>query len=342
MAVLFAPAQHAEQLTWVRRARPSISRELKREIRHFGFIFARTPEVFPGVWPAAEQRDFARELAVLRRALRPYTDALLIRLSGERLVDDARIAQLRKKSWYRNAARRYAEDHPQARAMLEEFVASPRSSLDRLCASLEAFYNGVMEPLMGSIDAQLRRDVEMRTGILRLHGLAALLRTLTPDVTVRRENRRHCTIRFGASDSVRILTERSSFTLVPSYFTWPQVQSFFLRRKNGGVDCTLVYPLPALPATARNIPNRTAAARLLNALGERSRLRIIELLAQRDLSTRELAGFLQTSEPVVSRHLRVLYEAGVLQRRRESYFVLYRLRREALHALRDMLKGLSG
>jgi DNA-binding transcriptional ArsR family regulator len=225
--------------------------------------------------------------------------------------------------------------------MLEEFVASPRRSLDRLCEVLEAFYEGVMEPLMGTIDARLRSDVKMREGLLRVHGLAAVLRTLTPQLAVERENARQCAIRFGGLDVVRTLTEHSSLTLVPSYFASPQMQAFLLQREDGGLDCTIVYPLPALPPGTQGISNRKGATRLLRALGETSRLRIIEMLAQRDLSTRELAGFLRTSEPVVSRHLRVLYEAGAVNRRRDSYFVLYSLRREALQELRDVLNGLS-
>ena len=340
MAVLFAPAQHAEQLAWVRRARPLLSRELKREIRHFAFLFARTPEVFPGVWPATEQRDVAQELATLRRSLRAYSDALLIRLSGERLIDDLRVAQLRKKRWYRAAARRYGEDHPETRAMLEEFVDSPTRSLERLCGALESFYDGVMQPLFGPIDTRLRRDVEMRKMLLG-HGLAALLRTLTAELSVERESARQCTIRFGAQDKARTFAEHSTLTLVPSYFSWPHMQAFLFQRRHGALDCTIVYPLPTLSSSAHGIPNPKAATRLLSALGESSRLRIVELLAQRDLSTRELAGFLRTSEPVVSRHLRVLYEAGAVDRRRHSYFVLYTLRREALQEIGDVLSGLS-
>jgi len=341
MAVLVSPAQHAEQLAWVRAARPLLSRKLKQEIRHFAFLFTPTPEVFPGVWGPAEQPRFEDELNKLRRSLREYKDALVIRLSGERLVNDARIAQLREKSWYRAAARRYAKDYPKAQAMLEEFVASPRRSLDRLCAALETFYKSVMQPLFGPIDARLRRDVEMRKSLLGQHGLTAALRTLTPEIAVERDkNPRQCAIRFGDLETVRTLTEDSALTLVPSYFIWPRMQAFFLQRKDGALNCMIVYPLPALPGRVRGVPDRKTATRLLSALGENSRLRIVELLAQRDLSTRELAGFLRTSEAVVSRHLRVLYEAGAVDRRRHSYFVLYSLRREALHELWDALSAL--
>ena len=334
--VLLSPEKHAEQLICVRQARPLVSRGLKGELRHFRFFFQGPPEVFPAVWPPDQQTAFDADLSVLRRSLRAYSDAVLMRLSDERLVSPERIRALRKPAWYRSAVKRYALQHSGCERMLAEFVASPRESLRRFCDMLQLFYDRVMEPLWGAIDARLLGDVEMRTGILRAHGVVALMRTLSPRVAATRETAKHCTIRIGDDGPAETLAERSEVTLTPSYFIWPHLQ-MFLMKQPGGLQCSLVYPLPALTTKAQPVPDRKTAIRRLSALGEASRLRIVELLAQRDLSTRELAGYLRTSEPVVSRHLRCLHEAGVVERRRQSYFVLYALRRNALRELREVL-----
>ena len=47
------------------------------------------------------------------------------------------------------------------------------------------------------------------------------------------------------------------------------------------------------------------------ALADETRVRIVELLAGRDLSAGELAARFTVSRPAVSRHLRVLREAGL-------------------------------
>ncbi len=68
--------------------------------------------------------------------------------------------------------------------------------------------------------------------------------------------------------------------------------------------------------------------RLLNGLraaGERTRLRLLALLAQSELTVSELTGILGQSQPRVSRHLRLLCDAGMLQRAQEGSWVLYRL-----------------
>lgn len=69
-------------------------------------------------------------------------------------------------------------------------------------------------------------------------------------------------------------------------------------------------------------------ASLLNALraaGEISRLRLLALCADGELTVTELAQILGQSQPRVSRHLKRLCEAGLLERFQERTWVFYRL-----------------
>lgn len=63
----------------------------------------------------------------------------------------------------------------------------------------------------------------------------------------------------------------------------------------------------------------------LRAAGEPSRLRLLLLCAEGDLSVCDLAAALGQSEPRVSRHLRILCEAGLIERIRNGQWVHYRL-----------------
>jgi DNA-binding transcriptional ArsR family regulator len=65
--------------------------------------------------------------------------------------------------------------------------------------------------------------------------------------------------------------------------------------------------------------------RWLRAAGEPSRLRLLALCADGALSVSDLAQALKQSEPRVSRHLRILCEAGLLVRLRHGQWVHYRL-----------------
>jgi DNA-binding transcriptional ArsR family regulator len=55
-----------------------------------------------------------------------------------------------------------------------------------------------------------------------------------------------------------------------------------------------------------------------DALGDPNRRAIVELLAAGDRSVSELAGELPISRPAVSRHLRLLKEAGLVADRAEG------------------------
>jgi DNA-binding transcriptional ArsR family regulator len=63
----------------------------------------------------------------------------------------------------------------------------------------------------------------------------------------------------------------------------------------------------------------------LRAAGESTRLRLLALIAQGELSVSDLAAAVDQSEPRVSRHLRILAEAGLIERQRHGQWVHYRM-----------------
>jgi arsenate reductase len=69
---------------------------------------------------------------------------------------------------------------------------------------------------------------------------------------------------------------------------------------------------------------------LARALGDPLRWRIVELLATEQLCVAHLAEELQTAQPLVSHHLKVLRQAGLIEADRYRYWTYYRLRPGAL------------
>lgn len=64
---------------------------------------------------------------------------------------------------------------------------------------------------------------------------------------------------------------------------------------------------------------------ILRAAGEPTRLRILALLAHEELAVLELCRVLEQSQPRVSRHLKLLAEAGLVERFPDGAWVFYRL-----------------
>ncbi|HEV3176978.1 MAG TPA: metalloregulator ArsR/SmtB family transcription factor, partial [Stellaceae bacterium] len=65
----------------------------------------------------------------------------------------------------------------------------------------------------------------------------------------------------------------------------------------------------------------------LRAVAEPTRLRLLLLCAEAELTVSDLVGILGQSQPRVSRHLRLLCDAGLPDRFREGAFAFYRLAR---------------
>ena len=63
----------------------------------------------------------------------------------------------------------------------------------------------------------------------------------------------------------------------------------------------------------------------LKAAGEETRLRIVALLAEAELTVSDLTDILRQSQPRISRHLRLLAEAGLVERFREGSWAFFRL-----------------
>src|ERR1700692_3732900 len=64
---------------------------------------------------------------------------------------------------------------------------------------------------------------------------------------------------------------------------------------------------------------------MLRAAGEPPRLRILRLLAREELAVMELSQILDQSQPRVSRHLKLLTEAGLVERCPDGAWMFYRI-----------------
>jgi ArsR family transcriptional regulator len=71
--------------------------------------------------------------------------------------------------------------------------------------------------------------------------------------------------------------------------------------------------------------NADQTVEALRAAGEPTRLRVLSLLAGEELSVMELSRILDQSQPRVSRHLKLMADAGLIERFPDGARVFYRL-----------------
>src|ERR1700761_2424456 len=79
-------------------------------------------------------------------------------------------------------------------------------------------------------------------------------------------------------------------------------------------------------------PPMEALLAMLRAAGDPTRLRLLLLLREAELTVSELTQILGQSQPRISRHLKLLCDAGLIARFKEGAWVFYRAADEGMSA----------
>jgi DNA-binding transcriptional ArsR family regulator len=85
-----------------------------------------------------------------------------------------------------------------------------------------------------------------------------------------------------------------------------------------------------------------AAGDPFEALGDPNRREILRLLSGGDKPVREIAAAMPISRPAVSRHLRLLKDAGLVTERAQGTRRIYHLHEQGIHAVQEYLERVWG
>jgi DNA-binding transcriptional ArsR family regulator len=324
--VLLYPKRHPLQHPWIRGAR-ALSSELKREIRALAFLYDdAVPDCF--LPPSADTvPSFEDALAAFRglsadqaayalaRPLFHYAEA---DMGGEEALESSDVRE--------RVERRGGEV---AAALLQE----PGAVQERVAALLESYWEQAfadewdrLEPALVDETEQARRDVAEDSAF-------CLLERLRPELLVDRGF--GLAVRRSGHHHEVTVSEENPLLLLPSVYVWPHVR----------VNCdapwplAIVYPARFLLENGGRKPAPDRLAAVARAVGDPIRLDVLRLVAERARSTEELAPLVGLSESGLSRHLRLLTDAGFLETKRDGWYVLYSLRRERLASLSGDLLG---
>ena len=97
--------------------------------------------------------------------------------------------------------------------------------------------------------------------------------------------------------------------------------------------------------TSHTVTTASSIARAvdsLKALADQNRIRIVEMLSQREMCAIELLGQLEISQPTLSHHMKVLALASIVRTRKTGAQVFYTVNRERLAELSALLGRLGG
>jgi DNA-binding transcriptional ArsR family regulator len=328
LRVLAFPYKHPLKHAWLRRMR-RIEPGLTRRIRAFRFAFrCGMPD---GLFPPAESpaRSFADEFERLISAGPAVIAAQLedmlrmdkrlrdgVELSGPELAEAAISHLGADDSGQVEAIRLLGTDRDRAVAQFLSLLA------DYWRAAFREDWRRI-EPLLAhandELELQLRHDFFATVTQLQ-HQLRADSRTCSIAVDVRTER----TLAAGADRKL---------VIAPSTFLWPRVMVKFEPPGSPG----FIYPAPGSARLADVCAADVELIRVAKALGDSTRLRALKLLAREARTTQELAPLLGITESGLSKHLKILAEAGIVRTRRQSYYVIYSVVPERIASLSGAL-----
>ncbi len=78
---------------------------------------------------------------------------------------------------------------------------------------------------------------------------------------------------------------------------------------------------------------------VFQALGEETRIKILSMLGSKEMCVDELIQRLELSQSAVSHHVKVLKNAGLVERRRKGKWTIYCLNPNGLHQLEEGIKA---
>jgi DNA-binding transcriptional ArsR family regulator len=322
--VLVEPQRHPLHHAWIRRMR-GLPVALRRELTACSFAFGAAPPslgtALPdplAAFPSGAFETFEDGVSALRAL---SEDTVAAGLADVVAVGD------------KTSSAQTAE----ALAMARD---DPLGFAERLAVLLEEYWAVAFESEWQTIEPHLATCVAEAGRHMHDGGLHRFIDTLGPRVRSRDDGKGfelelscapHWGSAAGAPDAD--ITVSETFTFVPSVFSWPHIWYGV----EPGWPQGMTYHAPQVSEAARPRVPPAELVQVLRACGDDVRLRALRWIAERPRSTQELAPLVGVTEPTLSKHLRQLTDAGVLEPCRDGRYVLYRLRRERLEGLAGSL-----
>jgi len=203
-----------------------------------------------------------------------------------------------------------------------------------LCSTLTEYWDAAfadewrrIEPVLEEADAETSRRLEE-------HGLVHLFERLPAGAHA---DARALTVE-SPTDATIVPSAERSLRFSPSTFVWRRILVAADRR--GPV--TVLYAAPASMRQLRPVAAPTELVGMLSALADDTRLRVLKLIAHRPRTAQELAPIVGMSSTGLSKILRKLATAGLVDARREGYYVVYSLNTAQIRSLPQVLEQFLG
>ena len=325
--VLSDSSHHPLHIPWVIRSRKLLSSALKAELEAFQVLYRKRMVSLWEPEPASSFSPFEEELtALLNTPIETYTSRVSWILLGTRVTHEAVLQDEKIRQEMIDQA---TTNYPASISVVQELLEDPVRSRQHFCRCLADYWEVCLSREWARLEDAFLHDIETRGYTLLRQGVLGLLSTLSPELLVNPHTGHG--VRKSDVDITIEFDDKDILYLVPSYFAWPHVLVKTDRPRHLKYAIQEHWHQGQAPIPPEHL------LKLIRATGDMTRLQILQLLSQREHSTRELAGIIGVTEAAVSKHLRILQDVKLVQPRRESYYVFYSL---VQNSLSDLTRGM--
>lgn len=313
--VFFDCKHHPLHIPWVINARKKVSPILKEEIEAFSFFYKRPIFTFWDLEEDSSIHSFDHDLnELLNKPIEHYYEKIVGSILKKSVSYQHSLTDL---GIYDEVRDKTFDKYPKSQQMLEELLENPVKSRQRFINLLEAFWNSCLKEEWSKIEELFLKDLSYRGDILLNRGPLYLLESLSQDIDLYPKENKAVIRRLSKADLY--LGEKDLLFLAPSYFVWPHL--FVKNNKPLGINYSI---LDNQNEAIQPVPPENLL-KFFRAMGDLTRLQMIQYLAHKPRSTRELAALIGVTEGAISKHLKQLQDAGLIGSKRDSYYVFYHL-----------------
>lgn len=307
---------HPLHIPWVIKTRKKITSTLKQEIEAFSLFYKRPIVTFWALQGNSAFQSFEDDLNELSSSSTDYFCHTIVQTllnRKEKLTDIIHNQQLQQE-FIEFAYKRY----PESTEVILTLLKNPELIRQRFINMLEDFWKACVKDDWNMIEDLFLKDIAFRGKKLMKEGPLQLLASLSQEIDIYQKEKKAVIRRISKEDIY--FDKDNELHLTPTYFAWPHL--FINLHNHVGINYSI---MENRQEAAKPMPPEDLL-KFFSSLGDLSRLQIVKYLAQKPRSTRELAGLMGMTEGAISKHIKLLKDAGLVDSKRDSYYVFYHLR----------------
>lgn len=311
--VLAKPDHHLGRLNWANNLRGSMDEELIKDIVYFGQNFFE----WMGAMGFCELSNTCNDLNILE--VIDYIRELSIEeFIYEMLNESIKKEEIRRYIKYKTDASK-----PSGLTVVQlEIFNKPEAFRRRFIACLKKYYYLFFEKELRFIEPLLIRIMKKQIELSKKVGILDYIKTIHQRIKIEDEEIKliKYTVYNFPYDKLKKVYFRISSFIAPHLLVGMEEKHML----KFTIAVNLEEKLEQVPVDL---------SKIMKALGDETRLKILRCLYNKKNSTQEVANELGISEAAVSKHLKLMLDSGLLHKERKGNYINYILNKIALDSI---------